>query len=111
MFEWNRDHPYEQESLHELIEARKYDVDASLVQVLDISAFPSTENTKSTQFILHIDESYELEKALGLEDGNIMGYRSRLSHMWKIWLQIIAASDDLQGNNYYQPCIENCGVF
>ena len=78
LFEWNRDHPYEQESLHELIEARKYDVDASLVQVLDISAFPSTENTKSTQFILHIDESYELEKALGLEDGNIMGYRSRL---------------------------------
>jgi hypothetical protein len=105
---WNREHPYEQQCLHELIEAREYDMDNSLMQVLDISAFPSTENTKSAQFMLHINPP-NWKRVLGFDSGDVIGYRSRLWRMWKIWLH--TTSDTLRLNNYSQTCAVNCGVF
>jgi hypothetical protein len=106
---FNRHHPYEQQSLHELIEAREYDTDNSLVQVLDISAFPSTEYTKSAQFMLHMNPP-NWQRVLGFDHGSIIGYRSRLWRMWKIWLHILRTRDASLLNNYSQLCAENCGV-
>jgi hypothetical protein len=105
---WNREHPYEQQCLHELIEAREYDMDNSLMQVLDISAFPSTENTKSAQFMLHINPP-NWKRVLGFDSGDVIGYRSRLWRMWKLWLH--TTSDTLRLNNYSQTCAVNCGAF
>ena len=93
LFVWNKEHPYEQQSLHELIEAREYDIDNSLVRVLDISAFPRTENTKSAQFILHMNPP-NWRRVLGFDSGDVIGYRSRLWRMWKIWLY--AAGDEFE---------------
>jgi hypothetical protein len=89
-FGWNREHPYEQQSLNELIEAREYDLDDSLVQVLDLSAFPSTENTKPAQFILHMNPP-TWQKALDFDDGGIIGYRSRL------WRNVENMATDITG--------------
>ena len=106
---WNREHPYEQKSLHELIEAREYDMDNSLVQLLDISAFPHTEHTRYAQFIQHMNPPNR-NRVLGFDNGDELGYRSRLWRMWKMWLHMLTTSETLLLNNYSQICAENCGV-
>ena len=109
LFFWNRNHPYEQQALHELIEAREYDMDHSLMQVLDISAFPSTEDTKSAQFMLHMNPP-NWKRVLGFDFGDVIGYRSRLWRMWRLWLHILVTQDMIQLNNNSQICTENCGA-
>jgi len=101
-FIWNTIHPYEQQSLHELIEAREYDLDDSLVRVLDIAAFPSTENTKSAQFILHMNP-HNWKRFLGWDHGVILGWRPRLYRLWEIWLQLQISE------RYLHSCVGNCG--
>jgi len=101
MFLWNKHHPYEQQALHELIEIRKYDMDPSLIQVLDISAFPSTEDTKSPQFMLHMNPP-QWKRVLGLDFGNLLGYRSRLWRMWRLWLHILTSQDMIQMHNTFK---------
>jgi hypothetical protein len=79
------------------------------MQVLDISAFPSTEDTKSAQFMLHMNPP-NWKRVLGVDIGNVLGYRSRLWRMGRLWLHILATRDIIQLNNYSQLCAENCGV-
>lgn len=100
-FVWNTAHPYEQQSLHELIEARRYDLDDSLVRVLDVAAFASTEDTKAAQFILHMNPP-NWRRVLGWDDGAVLGSRPRLSRMWDIWLQLAERAPP--------SCVENCGA-
>jgi hypothetical protein len=82
---YNRQHEYEQKALHEMVEARRYDEDPSLMHVVTLNTF-TTESMDPFQYILHMFHP-NWKMLLGMDSPSV-GVRPRLDRMWDLWMDM-----------------------